>query len=296
MILSNIKGIIIPEGAVKQIADGAGRILWKGGAVDVATMAIGYTGDYTDQADVIMGDGKTYRLLTLTGSGTLTLDQSVKADVWLCAGGNGGRTGGSHGGGGGRFVQAESHLAKSTVCIVGAGANGATSLASDGVGNSTLFGSLTAEQAEGSYASANGASGGGAGGGGSASQYAKGAGDGVSARPFGDNGFDIHSAGGGGGGYRDRELDDDYSGGAGGSDGANGGSRSSSGYNGGAGGTKGGGAGGNGSTSGAGANATYYGSGGGGGGYYCTTSGSVTKSKGGAGYQGVIYVRIPYEQ
>ena len=59
---------------------------------------------------------------------------------------------------------------------------------------------------------------------------------------------------------------------------------------------KGGGAGGAGSTDGAGENATYYGSGGGGGGYYVSTSGSVTSSSAGFGYQGVVYVRIPYEQ
>ena len=298
MILSNIKGITIPEGAVKQIADRAGRVLWKGGS-DIAGMAIGYTGDYTDQPDVVMSDGKTYRLLTLTGSGTLTLDASVKADVWLCAGGNGGRGSGYHGGGGGNFVQSDGlQLELSTVCVVGAGGEATTS---------TSFGELLAEQVTGTqqpsgtsrYASACGASGGGAGGRGTTlnASNRSGFGGGVSTVPFLDTeNFDPHSAGGGGGGLRDREKDDDNSGGAGGSDGSDGESRSGTGYDAGAGGEKGGGVGGKGSTSGAGSDATFYGSGGGGGGYYTSTGGTNTGSAGGNGYQGVIYVRIPYEQ
>ena len=140
MILSNIKGITIPEGAVKQIADGAGRVLWKSAPSSIVPgLVIGYTGDYTDQADVVMGDGKTYRLLTITGSGTLTLDKSVKADVWLCAGGNGGRYGGRHGGGGGLFVQSDGmQLDASTVCTIGAGASAVTSSTTGGIGSTTL--------------------------------------------------------------------------------------------------------------------------------------------------------------
>ena len=298
MIFTGIKGIAIPEGAVKQIADGAGRVLWKAAPSSIVPgLVIGYTGDYTDQADVVMGDGKTYRLLTLTGSGTLTLDKSVKADVWLCAGGNGGRYGGRHGGGGGLFVQSDGmQLDASTVCTVGAGASAVTSSTTGGIGSSTTFGDLTAAQETGSFASAMGASGGGGGGRGTAAQYAKGTGGGVSTVPFGDSHFDAHSGGGGGGGYRDQSGDTDFSGGAGGSDGADGSARSSSGYNGGAGGVKGGGAGGAGASGGTGGDATYYGSGGGGGGCLISSSGSTSNLSGGSGYQGVIYVRIPYEQ
>lgn len=308
MILSNIKGITIPEGAVKQIADGAGRVLWAAKPSSIVPgLAIGYSGDYTDQADVVMADGKHYRLLTLTGSGTLTLDQSVKADVWLCAGGNGGRNGGYHGGGGGKFVQSDGlQLAASTVCTIGAGASG-TSTSSGGIGSTTTFGStamfgkLTAAQETGSYKSASGASGGGAGGRGVAtsSKAKAGTGGGASTVPFLDATFEPHSAGGGGGAYED-ETDDEYiGGGAGGSEGADGGSRVSASYNGGAGGNKGGGAGGLATSSTSnrkGGAATFYGSGGGGGGYLKDSSEDTYTGTGGSGYQGVIYVRIPYEQ
>lgn len=299
MILSNIKGITIPEGAVKQIADGAGRVLWKAAPSSIVPgLVIGYNGDYTDQADVVMGDGKHYRLLTLTGSGTLTLDQSVKADVWLCTGGNGGRNGGGNGGGGGKFVQSDGlQLAASTVCTIGAGGSGATT-DTNGRGGGTAFGSLSAAQ-ETKY-NGNGASGGGRGGRTNlAGGWPAGTGGGVTTVPFQDGSvFDPHSAGGGGGGYRDREDDEEGTGGAGGSDGANGGGRSSSGYNGGTAGERGGGAGGTGSssTAGAGSDATFYGSGGGAGGYYVSSGGTKTSKNGGAGYQGVIYVRIPYDQ
>lgn len=77
------EGMTKVNGAVKKIALAAG--------IDVAALAIAYSGAYTDQKDVVMS-GKTYRLLTLTGSGTLTLPQEITADVWLCAGGNGGAT------------------------------------------------------------------------------------------------------------------------------------------------------------------------------------------------------------
>lgn len=308
MILSNIKGITIPEGAVKQIADSAGRVLWKAAPSSIVPgLAIGYSGDYTDQADVVMADGKHYRLLTLTGSGTLTLDQTVKADVWLCAGGNGGRNGGAHGGGGGKFVQSNGvRLMGNTVCTIGAGASGA-STSSNGIGNSTTFGTntiagkLTAVQETGSYKSASGASGGGAGGRGVAtnSQYKAGTGGGASTVPFLDATFEPHSAGGGGGAYEDETDDEFIGGGAGGSDGAGGGSRVSASYNGGAGGNKGGGAGGLATSSTSnrkGGAATFYGSGGGGGGYLKDSSEDTYTGTGGSGYQGVIYVRIPYEQ
>ena len=302
MILSNIKGIAIPEGAVKQIADNAGRVLWKAAPSSIVPgLVIGYSGDYTDQADVVMADGKTYRLLTLTGSGTLTLGASVKADVWMCAGGNGGRTGGYHGGGGGKFVQSNGvQLAASTVCTIGAGGS-AASTAAGGIGSSTTFGTLTAAQTTGPYKSGSGASGGGAGGRGVATnnQAKAGTGGGASTVPFLDATFEPHSAGGGGGAYEDETDDEFIGGGAGGSDGAGGSSRVSASYNGGAGGNKGGGDGGKASASTTprkGGAATFYGSGGGGGGYLQDSSKDTYTGTGGTGYQGVIYVRIPYEQ
>lgn len=292
MILSNIKGITIPEGAVKQIADGAGRVLWAAKPSSIVPgLAIGYSGDYTDQADVVMS-GKHYRLLTLTGSGTLTLDQSVMADVWLCAGGNGGRGGGKFGGGGGKFVQSDGlQLDASTVCTIGAGATGSASSQSStsGIGSTTTFGSLRAVQETGTYRARHGASGGGDGGNPSTSSDAAGNGGGLSTVPFLETAvFDPHSAGGGGGGYS--SGGNVYTGGAGGSDGAGGGASGTGSSDGGPGGVKGGGAGGTPDNNGS--DATFYGSGGGGGG----ESEKNVSERGGAGYQGVIYVRIPYEQ
>lgn len=294
MILSNIKGITIPEGAVKQIADSAGRVLWKAAPSSIVPgLVIGYSGDYTDQADVVMADGKHYRLLTLTGSGTLTLDQSVKADVWLCAGGNGGRGGGKFGGGGGKFTQSDDlQLDTSTVCTIGAGATGAASTQSSSasIGGTTTFGSLRAVQETGTYRARHGASGGGDGGNPSTSSDSAGNGGGLSTVPFVETAvFDPHSAGGGGGGYSSEG--NVYTGGAGGSDGAGGGASGTGSSDGGHGGVKGGGAGGTHDNNGS--DATFYGSGGGGGG---TSSKSGVSMRGGAGYQGVIYVRIPYEQ
>lgn len=297
MIFSSIKGIAIPEGAVKQIADSAGRILWKGGAVDVASLAISYSGAHTDQKDVVMS-GKTYRLLTLTGSGTLTLPEEVTADVWLCNGGNGGGYGGT-GGGGGRLKQSTGiTLGKLTVCTVGAGGAGVvanTEAASSGLSS---FGSVSPNTNQSGQQSGHGASGGGGGGYGRTRT-----GDGVTTVPFGETShFYQHSAGGGGGGCEDRSEEYLGTGGKGGSNGANGSAISgySSNVNGGVGGTRGGGTGGKGVSSGTACNAaaaTYYGSGGGGGGIYFNGSGNLRNpGTGGAGYQGVIYVRIPYEQ
>ena len=303
-MLTGIKNITIPEGPVKQLAS-SGVVLWQAQAESgsiVPGLNIDYTGDYTDQKDVVMSNGQTYRLLTLTGSGTLTLEQTIKADIWLCAGGNGGRNGGYHGGGGGKFVQSDGvDLALSTVCTIGAGASG-TSTSSGGVGGSTTFGTLQAVQTTGSYKAASGASGGGAGGRGTYtnSSAKAGTGAGVSTVPFLDATiFDPHSAGGGGGAYEDETSDTYVGGGAGGSDGADGGVRKAASYKGGAGGEKGGGAGGKPSSltnDRKGGAATFYGSGGGGGGYLMDSSENIYTGPGGAGYQGVIYVRIPYDQ
>lgn len=295
MIFSSIKDITIPEGVVKQIADSEGRILWKGGAVDVSTMVIGYTGAYTDQTEVTMS-GKKYRLLTLTGSGTLTLPEEVTADVWLCNGGNSGGTWARSGGGGGYFVQKLSiKLATPVVCTIGAGAGENFNSYTPVAGGSTSMGTITPKAQE---ASANGASGGGQG----AIGDNAGSGGGISTVPFEEATlFEPHSAGGGAGGINDTVDDITRGGGVGGSNGANGGARTNNNYSGGTGGTKGGGTGGDGLKSSTAVNnnmgkaATYYGSGGGAGGVRVTSSDEYGGS-GGAGYQGAIYVRIPYEQ
>lgn len=272
------EGMTKVNGAVKKIALAAG--------IDVAALAISCSGAYTDQKEVVMS-GKTYRLLTITGSGTLTLPQEVVADVWLCAGGNGGAAGGRGGGGGLFSAKNKVAIDGSVVCTIGSGGSAAK------VGNATAFGASSISNGSSYY---NGASGGGNGG----------TGGGATTVPFGSSDyFSPHSAGGGGGGSSVRYTNGNtvhYLGGAGGSNGANGAaSKSNSGWPSAkaAGGNLGGGAGGSydGNSPTAGSSASYYGSGGGGGGSYENEkTESVKSGGGGAGYQGVIYVRIPYEQ
>lgn len=260
------------------------------GGLDVATMNITYTGNYTDQ-DVTM-NGAKYRLLTLTSSGTLTLEKSVVGDVWMCGGGKtptASTTGSvvTTGGDGGYFLQSDGFIIpESIVCTVGAGGSGVSSMDI--------------------LSSSNGTKGSGGGGAGIRPSRDGGepnpgsSGGGVSTVPFLETSlFSPHCAGGGGGGSRDTVTEDEETvrvyvkGGSGGSNGSSGGYsnyRTSSSYaTGGAGGNKGGGAGGSYSSSTNGSNATYYGSGGGG------KPGRAGCSSG-SGYQGVIYIRIPYEQ
>ena len=56
--------------------------------IDVAALAISYTGVYQDYGVVQMNDGD-YRLLAFTSSGTLTVDKPVNCKV--CVVGGGGR-------------------------------------------------------------------------------------------------------------------------------------------------------------------------------------------------------------
>ena len=280
------EGMTILEGAAKKIAVASG--------IDVAAMVIGYTGAYTDKTEVTMS-GKKYRLLTLTGSGTLTVAEKVKADVWLCSGGCGGIMAGGGGGGGGYVLEKESVLLTgSVVCTVGVGGN-----VEGGFGGVSSIGSSIVTKRTDAYI--NGGSGGGSGGYGGAA----GKGAGISTVPFRETTlFDRHSAGGGGGGYYYNDEDNfkTYaSGGNGGSNGVNGGARNGNANSatGGTGGVKGGGTGGNGARTALcdGGAATFYGSGGGGGGEYDNEyTGTGRTGASGAGYQGVIYVRIPYEQ
>ncbi len=251
-----------------------------------------YNGDCTENEITI--DGVAYTVLTITGSGTLTVNRAISVDVWLCGGGGNGRdawisglNGAAGGGGSGGYVTAaQLQLSGSVACAIGA----ATGL--------TSFGALQANG--GSNASApNGGSG--ESGGGAArsilgSVGTPGAGTGKSTTPT-DFGQDSpHCAGGGGGGLYDANLDGGSitQGGIGGSNGENGGMASTAANPyGGVGGEKGGGDGGDASHSGGGGtngrNATFYGSGGGGGSVWTLFSDS--KGIGGSGYQGVIYIR-----
>lgn len=262
---------------------------------------ITYTGTMTDQ--IVLMSNVAYRLLTLTSSGTLTLNKSRKGDVWMVSGG---AFGAKYGGGGGYTKQVSAiTLTGSMAAVVGAGGNW------DGKsfpGSSEFLGYATATQEE---SSPRGGSGGGGYRGG-----AGGSGDGISKYPFGDaagaklkssgaivSGTDKpHCGGGGGGGVGDNESDVFYTGGAGGTNGGNGGTitNDSSSDGGGAGGDYGGGAGGTGVNDNAfihGKAATFYGSGGGGGGYWNNSKGTrYLSGNSGNGYQGIIYIRIPLDQ
>lgn len=255
------------------------KLLWI--PIDISTMGISYTGNMTDEI-VTMGDGKQYRLLSLTSSGTLTLDEEVSADVWACnGGGTGGKatidiatsdTTGGNGGVGGNFCNVTTKLPKNAVFTIGA-SDGATSI--DGI---TL---------------SNWVAGSGGGGGGQRSFNGWGGSKaGGDTRPFQDSYFISYpcAGGGGGNGYAVAGLIRD--GGGGGSSLSAGTVVSGSGNKTGAsGGVTGGG---NGGTQ-YGPNATagsYYGAGGGGGGF--RVSGGL--QSGASGYQGACFIRIPLEQ
>lgn len=254
------------------IAKGVGALaniveMWAGNSIgqimapDPSKMKISYTGTIIDSGVVNINNIK-YRLLQLNSSGTLTIEEEVSADIWMCGGG---ASGSSAGGGGGYVNSGSVILTKTSVAVVGASG-----------GNSSFMG-IVANRATGSN--------GGSGGGGYGDGYRPttgGSGAGITTYPFEDSSYFQHPHCAGGGGYSSWDWVSGGKGGTGGSNGSNGGG----GYwnygaqqSGGAGGDYGGGMG-------RGRNAatdgTYYGAGGGGG--------------GGAGYQGTIYIRIPIEQ
>lgn len=275
------------------------------GDVDVAAMAISYSASngMTDAGIVTMGDGNQYRLLIVTKSGTLAVDEEVQAEIWMCGGGTSGQEG--QGGGAGAFTNTGTvTLSGNMAAVIGAGgakatssslggrdflSGGATSFC--GLQTSTAFSLRSSKYHEGVC--------GGTGGGASGSYDEFGTGDGKTKYPFADTTYfsgKPHCGGGGGGSYS-RSDDYDACGGDGGTNGGNGGSYYPDVTGTASGGSYGGGAGGCGSPLSAGSSATYYGSGGGGGGrYYNVSQYSISNANGGAGYQGVIYIRIPVRQ
>lgn len=275
--------------------------------IDVAALAIAYTGAMTDQI-VTMGDGNQYRLLTLTSSGTLAVEKPVVADVWMCGGGaageSGSRNGGGRGGSGGFITQAVQQKISNIIAVVGAGNSGASSVS----GDISLAANGAMATIPYGYTGAAGASGGGGG----ADRYTDGLGGaGVTTHPFGDTTYfsgKPHCPGGGGGAWRDESNENfnEYAtGGKGGSNGSSGGqAQTGSRYNdanAAPGGLFGGGNGcGDPALSGSRAKSGYfYGAGGGGGAgsdYISSYPGEAYFTYGGAGYQGVIYVRIPLNQ
>ncbi len=258
-----------------------------------STGKIAYTGAYT-ATNVTVGDA-VYTQYELIGSGTLTVKSAVQgAAIWLCGGGSAGGNGlgngfgDGYGGGGGYFTQQTGMtLAAGNYTVVVGAASGASSVTKD---STTVL-------------TANGASGknGGSGGGGYGFGGTAGSGTGSSSVPFSDtvNFTAYPCAGGGGGGSYETGVSSaggySYNCGNGGAGGTNGGNGTAGGAAfdaddasegmGGAGGATGGGAGSqsNRHTSGSG---TYYGAGGGG-------TWASTSTRHGAGYQGVVFVRIP---
>lgn len=275
-----------------------------GKQLDVTKLAITYTGTMTDS--IVTMSGVQYRLLALTSSGTLSVESAVNADICVVGGGCGGVNaraayyGQGGAGGAGAFMknQAVSAFAGGTATIGAGGSAGA-------VGGETSLGGVTSGVCSTTY---DGGSGGGQPGHNARSAPAAGTGDGLSKYPFGDSGYFAHPhcGGGGGGGFYLYDSDGTMvikDGGEGGTNGGDGGNCTDGGSgtfgaisaSGGTGGAYGGANGGTtqskASTA---ASATYYGSGGGGGAGRRTTGN--TNGSGGAGYQGIIYVRIPLDQ
>ena len=241
-----------------------------------------YTGTCTESEVTI--DGELYTVLTLTSSGTLSIDRPISADVWLCGGGANGRespgTTISGGGGGGGYVNTGTLEIIEPLTVSVPSAQGYASI-----------GGLTADPGEQTYANlknewnhgGNGGSGGGEGGSntsGSSGDFWGGLGERKTTVPSLFGITDRHCAGGGGGQVRSG-FGSYINGGAGGSNGRNGSEKDSSDYDLtskiASGGNKGGGKGGGG-------HATYYGGGGGGEDYR-------PQLPAGSGYQGVVYIR-----
>lgn len=256
---------------------------------DIAHMSISYTGSYVDQVVQMQSGG--YRLLTLTGSGSLTLPETMEADVWICGGGaHGRRDSGSYrayGGGNGGYSLEEDNISIKNLTVTIGAVEGYSKLTGDI--------SLQTAVASNGTSSTIGCSGG-SGGGGAATYYKGGTGDGVSKIPFSDNYFPYPFCGGGGGGSSRNTYGGN--GGDNGNDGGKGGATGQEGLGGHYGGN--GGARGNATLSISGGNATGYGSGGGGQGYYNNYQVAGDNSNHytgyGNGYQGVCFIRIPLEQ
>lgn len=249
-------------------------------------VSFSYTGNYVE-SEYQGTDGVSYKLYTLTSSGVLTAKMK-NADIWLCGGGSSGAPNDTSGtmpssrGGAGAYCASamQQTLSGNYTVTIGAGNGGTTSV-----------GELLS--AAGVTSAGNGGTGGGNGG----------TGDGQSKYPFGDTAqFQCHCAGGGGGASAiSSTYWTTFNGGAGGSNGGNGSPltfNSSETFigtaDGGVGGNFGGGAGGrvDGQTTYSGNAATFYGSGGGNG---SKSSYNFTDHYGanGAGYQGVVYIRVP---
>lgn len=256
-----------------------------------------FTGTHTI-TDITI-NGQAYKLLTMTGSGTLTVSGGA-VQYWMCGGGAGGGTGivdgstsfGGRGGGGGFSAAGTLATGEYVVQIASGGQT-------DADGSDTILGSVTAK---GGYTNGDGGSGGGAQVcAGYHTEYYKsetwveaaGTGAGTSTYPFGVSGLYAHCAGGASGSAFNKAGSNATAyriyGCNGGTNGGNGSSKAYTTANAPQGGVKGGG---NGAVSGNGGNGTFYGAGAGGGQAYRSSSNKSTGT-GGAGYQGVAYVLVP---
>ena len=255
-------------------------------ASGVAEMAITYTGKHTDKI-VTMGDGLQYRLLTLTSSGTLTLEEACNVDIWLCGGGKKGKVSaakysGGDGGDGGKFYYKYGLSVLSAAVTVAAR------------GGVSKFGDYTSSVIAGAKG----------GDGGSMSGYTYGGeAPKESTQPFKDSYFKRYPCAGGGGGgfaYSGSNPDPSCTGSDGGSStgaGKNGEAEVRGSNKGGTGGLTGGGNGQSGGLATDMTNASYYGSGGGGAGtIYNQILNKSTYGTPSYGYQGVVLVRIPLNQ
>lgn len=236
---------------------------------------LSYTGAMTSAE--YTAEGKKYTLYTITGSGTLVVEGKAKnVDIWSCGGGS---SGSSTIGGAGAYCAEASALTLSGDYVIAVGAaNGNSSISNKGV---------AILSANGVKKSRNGGTGGG-----------RGTGDGIAKYPFSDSTtFKCHCAGGGGGqsvSHVNMGSPTSTSMGSGGSNGGNGSSSGTSGGN------YGGGNGGSASAGPSrdpvaydGSSAKFYGSGGGGGGYAHDLWNGDASGTAGAGYQGVVYIRVP---
>lgn len=291
------------------------------GADVIVSHSTGASG-MTDHGVVTMEDGD-YRLLEVKKSGTLTFDQDqlergIRADVCLVGGGSGGSSYSSgspnlvhRGGPGGHMYNFYDMLITSNLTMtVGAGGSAGVG----GTGTNTYFGTAGGSGGASQIiknpndsvpnyvipGTSNGASptACGTGGGGNV-----GTPDGRSKYPFGDSSyFNIHCGGGGDGAYYGTSGPIYHKGGAGGTNGSAGSpysTGSSLPLTGGAAGDASAGAGGGVTSTYSegqqpGSNAHYYGGGGGAGGQtYQNSTGYEWAASSGAGYQGVIWIRIP---
>ena len=270
--------------------------------VDVANLLIQGSCTFTDYGVVTMGDGNDYRLLAITQSGNLVFAEPVNVEVCVVGGGANGNQTTTIGQGNTSFAGAGAYMVNQVIEAF----EGGTVVVGAAEGVSSIGGA--------SVNAVSGKSGGTGAGGNTNSTSSAGQGDGLSKYPFGDDSYELwldkpHCAGGAAGGTGtniDLPTTRYYTtGGNGGTNGSNGGVATSlsSKYDrpflGGVGGTFGGGNGGGYSDDGSNVSATnaaYYGSGGGGGAYTETYYENAMPTKGGIGYQGIVYVRIPVDQ